>query len=100
TMTEIGLFSTNRSNTAPSIGGLLEDQIEEGLSYPISPHLYTTGPKGKGFTPSSGVQRRRGRCELGLVSAMVSLLQQDKTLYGALCPHVKLKLEATLGNVS
>ena len=46
------------------------------------------------------VSRRRGRCELGLVSAMVSLLQQDKTLYGDLCPHVKLKLEATLENVS
>ena len=56
-------------------------------------------PKGKGFTPSGGVRRRR-RCELGLVSAMVSLLQQDKTLYGELCPDVKLKLEATLGNVS
>ena len=46
------------------------------------------------------VSRRRGRCELGLVSAMVSLLQRDKTLYNALCPHVKLKLEATLANVS
>jgi hypothetical protein len=46
------------------------------------------------------VSRRRGRCELGLVSAMVSLLQQDKTLYGDLCPHVKLKLEATVENVS
>jgi hypothetical protein len=23
----------------------------------------------------------------------VSLLQQDKTLYGELCPHVKLKLD-------
>ena len=46
------------------------------------------------------VSRRRRRCELGLVSAMVSLLQQDKTLYGELCPHVKLQLEATLGNVS
>src|SRR6266446_6320657 len=44
TMTEIGLFSTNLSNTAPSIGGLLEDKIEEGLSYTISSHLYTTGP--------------------------------------------------------
>ena len=44
--------------------------------------------------------RRRGRCELGLVSAMVRLLQQDKTLYDALSPHVKLKLEATLANVS
>src|SRR4249920_667393 len=42
--------------------------------------------------------RRRGRCELGLVSAMVRLLQQDKTLYDALSPHVKLKLEATLAN--
>ena len=46
------------------------------------------------------VSRRRGRCELGLVSAMVSLLQRDKTLYNDLCPHVKLKLEATLENVS
>ena len=46
------------------------------------------------------VSRRRGRCELGLVSAMVSLLQGDKTLYNELCPHVKLTLEATLENVS
>jgi hypothetical protein len=46
------------------------------------------------------VSRRRGRCELGLVSAMVSLLQRDKTLYNDLRPHVKLKLEATLDNVS
>src|ERR671935_282128 len=46
------------------------------------------------------VSRRRGRCELGLVSAMVSLLQRDKTLYDDLCPHVKLKLETTLGNMS
>jgi hypothetical protein len=45
-MTEIGLFSTNLSNTAPSIGGLLDDKIEEGLSYTISPHLYTTAIKG------------------------------------------------------
>ena len=37
------------------------------------------------------VSRRRGRCELGLVSAMVSLLQGDKTLYNELCPHVKLQ---------
>jgi hypothetical protein len=44
--------------------------------------------------------RRRGRCEVGLVSAMVRLLQQDKTLYDALSLHVKLKLEATLANVS
>jgi len=42
-MTEIGLFSTNVSNTVPSIGGLLEDKIAEGLSYTISRHLNTTG---------------------------------------------------------
>jgi len=34
------------------------------------------------------------------VSAMVSLLQGDKTLYNELCPHVKLTLEAILENVS
>src|SRR5437763_8639850 len=43
-MTEIGLFSTNLSNTAPSIGRLLQDKIEESPSYTISSHLYTTGP--------------------------------------------------------
>jgi hypothetical protein len=46
------------------------------------------------------VSRRRGRCELSLVGAMVSLLRHDKTLYDALCPHHKLKLEATLANMS
>lgn len=46
------------------------------------------------------VSRRRRRCELGLVSAIVSLLRQDKTLYDKLSPHVKLKLEARLANVS
>lgn len=44
--------------------------------------------------------RRRGRCELGLVSAVMSLLRRDKTLYEALCPHAKLRLESTLDNVS
>lgn len=44
--------------------------------------------------------RRRGRCELGLVSAIIYLLQRDQTLYEALCPHAKLRLEATLANVS
>ena len=46
------------------------------------------------------VSRRRGRCELGLVSAMVSLLQRDSSLYEALAPHTKLKLERALENVS
>jgi hypothetical protein len=44
--------------------------------------------------------RRRGRCELSLVSAMVSLLQQDQSLYGHLTPRLKLKLEKDLANVS
>ena len=46
------------------------------------------------------VSRRRGRCELGLVSAMISLLQRDATLYEALGAHVKLRLDETLANVS
>ncbi len=44
--------------------------------------------------------RRRGRCELSLVSAMMSLLQQDHRLYGHLIPRLKLKLEEDLANVS
>ena len=44
--------------------------------------------------------RRRGRCELSLISAMISLLQQDQSLYGHLTPRFKLKLEGDLANVS
>ena len=44
--------------------------------------------------------RRRARCELGLVSAIVSLLHEDKSLYAALSHSIKLRLEATLANVS
>ena len=44
--------------------------------------------------------RRRGRCELSLVSAMISLLQQDSGLYAYLAPRLKLKLEGDLANVS
>jgi hypothetical protein len=44
--------------------------------------------------------RRRRRCELGLVRAMVHLLRQDPPLYDKLSPHAKLKLEASLANVS
>ena len=46
------------------------------------------------------VSRRRRRCELSLVSAMLSLLQEDKHLLAQLCPYVKLDLEARLPNVS
>jgi DDE family transposase len=44
--------------------------------------------------------RRRKRCELGLISAMVSLLNQEASLYKHLSPHTKLKLEGHLANMS
>lgn len=52
--------------------------------------LLTQGQRAKALLRRVG-SRRRGRGALGLVSAMGSLLQQDKTLDGDLCPHVKLK---------
>jgi len=44
--------------------------------------------------------RRGGRCELSLVTAMVSLLQRDKSLFAHLSERIKLNLEASLSNVS
>jgi hypothetical protein len=44
--------------------------------------------------------RRRGRCELSVVSAMISLLHQDPGLYDYLVPRLKLNLEGDLANVS
>jgi hypothetical protein len=44
--------------------------------------------------------RRRGRWELSVVSAMVRLLQDDKSLFVHLSPRIKLDLEASLSNVS
>ena len=44
--------------------------------------------------------RRRGRCELSLVSAMITLLHQEPGLYDHLVPRLKLKLEADLAHVS
>ncbi len=41
--------------------------------------------------------RRRGRCELSLVSAMLSLLQQDCGLLACLLSFTKFKLNMTLG---
>jgi len=40
--------------------------------------------------------RRRGRWDLSVVSAMVSLLQADKRLFAHLSPCIKLALEASL----
>jgi hypothetical protein len=44
--------------------------------------------------------RRRGRCELSLVSAMIRLLHQEPGLYAHLVPRIKLKLAGALANVS
>ena len=44
--------------------------------------------------------RRRGRCELSLVSAMITLLHQEPGLYDHLVPRLKLKLDGNLANVS
>jgi hypothetical protein len=44
--------------------------------------------------------RRRGRCELSLISAMISLLHQEPGLYDHLAPRIKLKLDGDLANVS
>ena len=44
--------------------------------------------------------RRRGRCELSVISAIISLLAQDRSLYQQLSGRTKLNLEGTLANVS
>jgi Transposase DDE domain len=44
--------------------------------------------------------RRRGRCELSLIAAVMALVQQDRSLFAVLSPRTKLDLEATLSNVS
>jgi hypothetical protein len=44
--------------------------------------------------------RRRDRCELSLLAAVIALVQQDRSLLAALSARTKLHLEATLSNVS
>ena len=44
--------------------------------------------------------RRRGRWDLSLVSAMVRLLQENKSLFANLSPHIKFNLDARLVYVS
>lgn len=46
------------------------------------------------------VSRRRDRCELGLIAAVLALVQQDPSWFEALSTRTKLNLEATLANVS
>ena len=40
--------------------------------------------------------RRRDRCELSLIAAVIALVQQDKTLFAALSAQTKLKLDYAL----
>lgn len=44
--------------------------------------------------------RRKGRCELSLVTAMHKLLQKNRSLLNCLLPYTKFKLEYDLANVS
>ena len=44
--------------------------------------------------------RRQGRWDLSLVSALVRLLHEDKSLFAHLSPSIKLNLDARLGYVS
>ena len=44
--------------------------------------------------------RRRDRCELSLIAAVIALVQRDRSLFDALSASTKLNLEATLSNVS
>jgi hypothetical protein len=46
------------------------------------------------------VSRRRGRGELRLLRAMISLLQQEPGLYAHLAPRMKIKLDGDLAKVS
>jgi threonine/homoserine/homoserine lactone efflux protein len=66
----------------------------------VGTRLLLQGGKQAGRWLRRVASRRRGRCELSLVSATVSLLQQDPGLYAHLTPRTTLKLEGTLANVS
>jgi hypothetical protein len=66
----------------------------------VGTRLLLQGGKQAGRLWRRVASRRRGRCELSLVRATVSLLQQDPGLYAHLTPRTKLKLEGTLANVS
>ena len=44
--------------------------------------------------------RRKGRCELSLVTAMHKLFQKNWSLLNCLLPHTKFKLEYDLAKVS
>lgn len=46
------------------------------------------------------ISRRQGRCELSLVTAMISLLQQSHCFFEYLSAATKYDLEASLSNVS
>lgn len=44
--------------------------------------------------------RRSNRCELGLIAAVLALLQRDKSLFDAHSVSTRFRLDASLSNVS
>ena len=46
------------------------------------------------------ISRRSNRCELGLIAAVLALLQRDKSLFDALSVNTRFRLDASLANVS
>jgi hypothetical protein len=66
----------------------------------LATRLVLRGDQHAGALLRRVASRRRGRCELSLVRAMISLLHQDAGLYKHLAPRIKLKLEGGLANVS
>ena len=66
----------------------------------LAPRLLLRGNQQARTLLRQVASRRRGRCELRLVSAMISLLHQDPGLYEHLVPRIKLKLEGNLAKVS
>jgi hypothetical protein len=62
--------------------------------------LLVGGGSGAGALLRRVASCRRGRGELSLLSTMIRLLQEDKSLLAHLSPYIKLNLEANLSNVS
>jgi hypothetical protein len=60
--------------------------------------LIRSGPKAKRLLRRVASCRKE-RCELSLISAVIALVQKDRSLFAALSPQTKLNLEAALLNV-
>src|SRR4029453_16384475 len=57
----------------------------------LAPGLLLRGARHASVVLRRVASRRRGRCELSLVSAMISLLHQDPGLYDHLAPRINLR---------